>query len=350
METTDFGKTPTGQTAKLFTLTNQQGMIAKVSNYGAALTELHTPDRNGNLADVTLGFPRLEGYLENAPFFGVVAGRYANRIAGGTFQLAGETFRLAQNDGTNHLHGGTNGFNKKLWEPSSEVSDQAETLHLNYTSPDGEEGYPGKLKIQIDYSLNDDGEFRIDYSATCDRPTPINLTNHAYWNLGGEASGSIGDHILTLNASRYTPTDEALIPTGLISAVEDGPLDFRQPERIGERLHQTGLQPAGYDHNFVLTKTHVGALERAATVYHPPSGRTLEILTTEPGIQLYTANFLDDQIIGKSGKPYGQHHGFCLECQHFPDSPNQAHFPSTILPPGQTYRQTTIHRFTTKSQ
>lgn len=350
METTEFGNTSTGQTAKLFTLTNRHGMIAKVSNYGAALTELHTPDRTGTLADVTLGFPSLAGYLENAPFFGVVAGRYANRIAGGIFQLAGETFRLAQNNGTNHLHGGTNGFNKKLWEASSADTNHGETLRLFYTSPDGEEGYPGTVKIQIDYSLNDSNEFRIDYSATSDRATPINLTNHAYWNLGGEASGSICDHELTLNATRYTPTDETLIPTGLVSTVADGPLDFRSPEKIGKRLKQTGLQPSGYDHNYVLTKTHVGALEHAATVYHPPSGRTLEVLTTEPGIQLYTANFLDDQIIGKSGKPYGPHHGFCLECQHFPDSPNQAHFPSTILVPGQTYRQTTIHRFTTGTE
>ncbi|MCS1408788.1 MAG: Aldose 1-epimerase [Verrucomicrobia subdivision 3 bacterium] len=345
METASFGTTETGDEAQLFTLRTSNGLVVKITNFGAAVTEVHVPDRNGTFADVTLGFHNLTSYLKNDPFFGVVVGRYANRIVKGRFKLGGQTYQLATNNGSNHLHGGIAGFNKKLWNATSFESAEASGVSLHYTSPDGEEGYPGNVHLELTYSLNEANELKIDYRATSDQPTPLNLTNHAYWNLGGEHSGHIGDHLLTIHATHHTPTDSELIPTGEIRLVAGSPLDFRQPKAIGRDINQVGGRPLGYDHNFVLNKSQAGALELAATVTHPTTGRQLDVLTTEPALQFYTGNFLDGTLIGKSGTPYESQHGFCLECQHFPDSPNHPHFPSTILNPGQEYTQTTVHRF-----
>ena len=345
MESTIFGKTSSGEVATLFTLRNTNGLIVRVTNYGAAILQVHTPDRDGKLKDITLGFDEFAAYLNNDPFFGVVAGRYANRIARGQFKLDGRDYQLAINNGPNHLHGGTRGFNTRFWSPE-ELSDKGkEGIRLIYESPDQEEGYPGKITVKIDYHLTDSNELRIDYQAISDAPTPINLTNHSYWNLGGEGSGHIGDHELTVNADLYTKVDETLIPTGEIHSVRDTPLDFRTPTRIGDRIAEVGYDPKGYDHNYVLNKSEIGAVEIAASVRHQETGRQMEVWTSEPGIQFYTANFLDGSLTGKSGTPYEKQDGFCLECQHFPDSPNQAHFPTTILTPETVYRQTTIHRF-----
>lgn len=349
METTTFGQTDSGAQATLFTLKNKNGLIARITNYGAAITEMHVPDRHGKLGDVTLGFHSLEGYLRNDPFFGVIAGRYANRIAKGRFNLGGQSYALAVNNGPNHLHGGINGFNTKIWEATPISERDSETLRLTYTSPNNEEGYPGELKVRLDYTLSDTNELQMNYQATTDHPTPINLTNHAYWNLQGDGSGPINDHELTINAKLYTPVDEALIPTGEIHSVDNTPLDFRSSRLVGERIKEIGKAPSGYDHNYVLDKSEIGALETAAILRHEETGRQMEVLTTEPGIQLYTANFLDGSITGKTGKPYTYQTGLCLECQHFPDSPNQPHFPSTILHPGSTYSQTTVHRFSIRT-
>ncbi len=345
METTNFGKTKVGAEASLFTLKNKNGLIARITNYGAAITQMHVPDRSGTFDDITLGFSDLDGYLDNNPFFGVVAGRYANRIAKGSFQLSEKRFQLAQNNGDHHLHGGNEGFNTKIWAASELKQSSAEGIRLTYQSPDGEESYPGALNVRMDYILTDANELRIDYQATTDKATPVNLTNHAYWNLKGEGRGDIQDHELSLAANLYTAVDSTLIPTGEILPVKGTPLDFTSPNTIGSRIQEVGGDPQGYDHNFVLEKPEAGALTRAAVLKHPETGRKMEVFTTEPGIQLYTANFLDGTIEGKSGTRYQPHAGICLECQHFPDSPNQAHFPSTILYPGMVYRQTTIHRF-----
>ncbi len=350
MHSETFGTTSDGQTVTLFTLTNRNGLVVKVSNYGAALTECHIPDRTGTMADVTLGFSQFSDYQDkNDPFLGVVAGRYANRIAKGRFRLEGVDYELAINNGPNHLHGGKRGFDRRVWQ-ASPLGEGKEGVRLGYQSPDGEEAYPGNLETTIEYELTDDNEFRMAYRAQTDRATPINLTNHAYWNLAGESSGSIRDHQLKIEAERYTPVDEHLIPTGEILTVANTPLDFRKARTIGERIDQVGKDPVGYDHNFVLTKEEEGALNLAATVTESRSGRKMEIFTTEPGIQLYTANFLDGTLTGKSGQKYSAHDGLCLECQHFPDSPNHPHFPSTILRPGQEYRQTTLHRFSLDGQ
>ena len=275
VETTIFGETPTGEVANLFTLRNTNGLIVKVTNYGAAIIQVHVPDRDGKLDDITLGFDDLPGYLNNDPFFGVVAGRYANRIAKGQFKLNGKDYRLAINNGPNHLHGGTTGFNKRFWSAVALNEEGKEGVRLTYESPDREEGYPGKVTTQIDYTLNESNELRIEYQAVSDTPTPINLTNHAYWNLGGEGSGHIGDHELTLNADLYTPVDETLIPTGEIRCVNETPLDFRNPTKIGDRIANVGHEPNGYDHNFVLNKSEIGAIELAATclLYTSPSPR-----------------------------------------------------------------------------
>jgi aldose 1-epimerase len=348
VETKIFGQTDSGAQATLFTLRNKNGLIARITNYGAAITEMHVPDRNGESKDVTLGFDSLEGYLRNDPFFGVIAGRYANRIAKGQFSLGAKSYDLAVNNGPNHLHGGKEGFNTKIWSATPLSENDSEGVRLTYTSPNNEEGYPGELKVQLDYILSESNELRMDYQATSDEATPINLTNHAYWNLGGEGSGQIGNHEISINADFFTPVDDDLIPTGEIHSVANTPLDFRSSRLIGERIKEVGHTPTGYDHNFVLKKSEIGALERAATARHEGSGRQMEVLTTEPGIQLYTANFLDGTIVGKSGTPYEYQNGLCLECQHFPDSPNQPHFPATILYPGTVYKQTTVHRFSVR--
>lgn len=340
-----FGHTPEGGEVSEFILSNRNGLRIKVINFGAAITEAHVPDKDSQFADITLGFDTLAGYLENDPFLGVIAGRYANRIANGRFSLAGQDYKLATNNGPNHLHGGLKGFNKKLFTAEVVTDTEDETVRLSYTSADGEEGYPGEVALQLDYSLTQENELVMAYRATTSKATPINLTNHAYWNLEGESSGKIADHLLQIQATQFTPTDEHLIPTGELSSVEGTPLDFRSQQRLGTHLQTVGHAPNGYDHNFVLTKENKNALELAATVIHPDTGRRMDVLTTEPAVQLYTANFLDGTLTGKSGQPYNYQAGFCLECQHFPDSPNQPHFPSTILEPGQVYEQTTIHRF-----
>jgi aldose 1-epimerase len=334
-----FGKLPDGTAVDIFTLTNAQGLIAKVTNYGTIVTKLHVPDRHGKMGDVVLGFDNLDQYLEGHPYFGCTVGRFANRIARGQFTLEGKTYKLAINNGPNHLHGGLKGFDKVVWkaEPQSGAA-----LKFTYTSPDGEEGYPGKLDVTVVMTLTDANELRIDYTAATDQPTPVNLTNHSYFNLAGQ--GDILSHELTLAADRFTPTDADLIPTGELKSVKDTAMDFTSPKLIGSRIGKIGNSESGYDHNYVLNSGGK-TLALAARVYEPTSGRVLEVHTTQPGIQLYTANYLDGSLKGKGGVVYGRQHAFCLETQHFPDSVNQPKFPSTILRPGEAYRQTTVHKF-----
>lgn len=337
-----FGTSLDGQLVDLYTLTNAGGLVAKVTNYGTIITELHVPDRNGKFADIVLGFDKLDPYLQKHPFFGCVVGRVANRIAKGRFTLDGKTYTLAINNGPNHLHGGIKGFDKMVWKAEPQAGT---AVNFTYTSLDGEEGYPGTLAIAVSMALTDANELRIDYSATTDKPTPVNLTNHSYFNLaGGE---DVLNHELMLAADFFTPSDANLIPTGEIKSVKGTPMDFTVPHPIGSRFSQLTNTPVGYDHNFVLNGGGKG-LALAARAYEPKSGRLMETLTTEPGVQLYTGNFLNGTLTGKHGVVYGQHAGFCLETQHFPDAVNQPAFPSVIFRPGQTYRQTTIYRFSTR--
>ena len=353
LQRTAFGKLSDGTAVELFTLKNANGLVAKITNYGATITELHVPDRHGNLGDVVLGFDNLAQYLQGHPCFGCTVGRVANRIARGRFVLDGKTYTLAINDGPNHLHGGLKGFDKVLWQATPL---QGAALKFAYTSPDGEEGYPGTLAVEITMSLTDVDELRIDYSAVTDKPTPVNLTNHSYFNLAGQ--GDVLGHELMLAADYYTPADAELIPTGQIAPVRGTPLDFTTAQPIGSRFSQLRSGPIGYDSNFVLnggkSVGFAGHLPGSGRVIHARvcesgSGRVMELSTTEPGVQLYTANFLDSSLTGKGGVVYRRHAAVCLEAQHFPDSVNRPKFPSIILRPGQTYRQTTVYRFTTKS-
>ena len=340
-----------GEEVTLYTLTNANGMEVKVTNYGGIITSVVVPDRDGNMENVTLGFTTLDEYVEGHPYFGNITGRYANRIARGTFDIEGEKFYLAlNNNNINALHGGVMGFDKYVWA-AEEVSGEGEVgVKLSRVSPDMEEGYPGNLDVEVTYTLTDNDEIRIDYHATTDEPTHVNLTNHAYWNLAGEGSGTTEDHELTLMASNYTPVDSTLIPTGEIAPVAGTPLDFTTPHAIGERVRDGFEQlvlGSGYDHNFVLDRPSPDdtTLIVAARVVEPESGRTLEISTTEPGIQFYSGNFLVATEIGASGKMYRQGDGFALETQHFPDSPNQPDFPSTLLEPDAEFNSTTIYAF-----
>ncbi len=342
-----FGKTADGQQVDLYTLTNKNGLIAKIMTYGALLTELHVPDRDGKIGDVVLGFNDLAGYLKGHPYFGATTGRVANRIAKGRFTLDGKEYTLATNNGPNHLHGGNVGLDKRVWKAKEVPAESGRAVKLTYLSPDGEEGYPGRLDIEVTYTLSSADELRIDYKAVTDKPTPVNLTNHSYFNLAGAGSGPILDHELTLFADHYTPVDAAGIPTGEIAPVQGTVMDFAKPMSIGARIDQLTGSPGGYDHNYVLNNQD-GTLALAARVYEAKSGRQMEVLTTEPGVQLYTGNFLDGTVTGKGGKIYKQRYGLCLETQHYPDSVNQPSFPSTILRPGMTYRQTTIYRFSTR--
>lgn len=337
-----FGEMADGSPADLYTLTNARGLVAKVTNYGTIITELHVPDRAGKLGDIVLGFDNLNQYLKGHPYFGCTVGRFANRIAKGQFTLEGKSYHLAINNGPNHLHGGLKGFDKVLWG-ATQLTGAA--VEFTYTSADGEEGYPGKLKVVVVMTLTDSDELRIDYTATTDRPTPINLTNHSYFNLAG--AGDILRHQLTVQAGQYTPVDSTLIPTGEIRPVGGTPLDFTKPQAVGARISQIGNEERGYDHNFVLDSGG-RSLALAARVYEPDSGRVMEVSTTQPGIQLYTANYLDGTLVGKGGRAYSRHCALCLETQHFPDSVNQPKFPTTVLRPGETYRQTTVHRFLTQ--
>jgi aldose 1-epimerase len=349
-----FGNTSDGHAVDLFVLTGAQGMQVSITNYGGIVTSLIVPDRKGNLADVVLGFESLDGYLAGHPFFGCIVGRYANRIAKGTFTLEGKKYTLAKNNGENHLHGGNRGFDKMVWKAEATAGKAGPTLRLSRTSPDGEEGYPGNLALTVTYTLTKDNALRIDYAATTDKPTPINLTNHSYFNLAGAGNGDILGHEITINADRFTPVDGGLIPTGELQSVEGTPFDFRKPVAIGARIGQDDEQlrlGKGYDHNFVLNRKDPGKGGEpllAARAYEPTTGRVLEVLTTEPGIQLYCGNFLDGSHKGKGGKAYKHRYGFCLETQHFPDSPNQPSFPTTILRPGETFKSTTIYRFSAR--
>jgi len=340
-----FGTTSNGQPVEIFTLANKHGLKARIMTYGALLTELHVPNRTGEFADIVLGFDQLPNYLKGHPHFGCATGRYANRIAKGRFKLNDKEYQLACNNGPNHLHGGPNGIDKKVWTAAPVQTASGSAVRFSYLSPDGEESYPGNLRIDITYTLTESDELQIDYEATTDKPTPINLTNHSYFNLAGAGNGDILGHELRINADFYTPVDETSIPTGEIVGVAGTVMDFTKPTPIGLRFGELKNKPAGYDHNYVLNKAHPGELTLAAEVYEPKQGRLLKVSTTEPGVQLYTANYLDGRFAGKGGKAYPQHGAFCLECQHFPDSVNRAHFPPVILNPGQSYSQTTVHAF-----
>ena len=342
-----FGKTEDGKKVDAYILTNKNGLQAKIITYGAMLTEMHVPDKNGNLGDVVFGHDKLEDYLDGHSYFGVTTGRVANRIAKGKFTLDGHEYSLATNNDPNHLHGGIEGIDKKVWSAREVRSKEGEAVAFSYVSPDGEEGYPGELKMKVTYTLTNDNELRIDYLATTNKATPVNLTNHAYWNLAGK--GQILDHVLQLNADHYTPVDKTGIPTGEILKVDDV-MSFLKPTKIGARIDDAKLagEPGGYDHNYCLNKIEFGKISMAARVEEETSGRTLEIFTTEPGIQFYTGNFLNGTEIGKGGWKYEFRNAFCLETQHFPDSINQPHFPSTVLRPKEKYTQTTIHKFGVK--
>jgi aldose 1-epimerase len=334
-----FGKLTDGRSVDCFTLTNANGLVAKIINYGTIITELHVPDRKGQLADIVLGFDQFEPYLKGHPYFGCTVGRVANRIAKGRFTLNGQTYTLAVNNGPNHLHGGLKGFDKVLWQAAPQAK---AAVQFSYSSPDGEEGYPGRLQVTVLMTLTDANELRLDYSAVTDKPTPVNLSNHSYFNLAG--SGDVLGHEIMIAADNFTPPDPTLIPTGEIKPVQGTPLDFRKPAALGARISQIGGDPPGFDHNYVINgggKT----LAQAARVSEPKSGRVMEVRTTEPGVQLYTGNYLDGSLVGKRGAVYRRHSGLCLETQHFPDSVNQPKFPSVILQPGQVYRQTTVHQF-----
>ncbi|MGX9120631.1 aldose epimerase family protein [Mesorhizobium sp. BHbsci] len=349
VDKTPFGNTQDGKAVDLYTLTNDRGASVKFIAYGGIITAINVPDRWGKLDNVVLGFKELADYESMNPYFGALIGRYGNRIGGAKFTLDGTQYQLAANNGPNSLHGGTKGFDKVVWavEPLSSVSGAA--ARLNYTSKDGEEGYPGTLTVQVVYSLTNDNELRIDYEATTDKPTVVNLTSHSYFNLAGDGTGGVDDHILTINADRYTPVDATLIPTGQLASVTATPFDFRQGAPIGARIRSNDPQMAygrGYDHNFVLNRSG-GGLSLAARVYEPRSGRIMEISTTEPGVQFYSGNFLDSTLVGAAGQQYRQTDGFCLETQHFPDSPNKPSFPTTVLKPGETLKSTTIHKFST---
>jgi aldose 1-epimerase len=339
-----FGKSPDGAPVDIFTLRNAGGIEARLCNYGGIIVSLKAPDRAGNLADVTLGYDDLEGYLAANPFFGTLVGRYANRIAKARFTLEGVTYALAANNGPNALHGGLKGFDKVLWQVARSAAAPDPTLELSYLSKDGEEGYPGNLNVKAVYRLTADNTLRLDFTASTDKTTVVNLTQHAYFNLAG--AGDILGHQVYIDADRFTPVDDTLIPTGELRPVAGTPLDFRRPTAIGARIELDDEQLKrgnGYDHNFVLNHP-AGRLDVVARVSEPATGRVLELLTTEPGLQLYTGNFLDGSIRGKGGQVYRRRSGLCLEAQHFPDSPNQPAFPSTVLKPGQVYRNTIAFR------
>ena len=345
-----FGKTADGVNVDLYTLTNRNGMEAKIMNYGGIVVSLTTPDRNNKYADVVLGFNDLESYLKGHPYFGALIGRYGNRIAKGRFTLNGVEYKLAVNNGENHLHGGIKGFDKVIWTAKPMRTKNGASLSLTYLSKDGEEGYPGNLTVNVVYTLTNNNELRINYTASTDKDTVTNLTHHSYFNLAGEGNGDILNHQLTLTANRFTPTDAGSIPTGELRNVQGTPFSFLKSTGIGERINASDQQlqfAGGYDHNYVVNG-RAGTLRQAASVYEPTSGRVMEVWTTEPGIQFYTGNFLDGTLTGKSGKIYQRRYGFCLETQHYPDSPNQPAFPTTTLRKGATYRSTTIYRFSAR--
>jgi aldose 1-epimerase len=353
-----FGKTKDGKAVELYVLSLDKGMTVKVMTYGATITELWAPDKEGQLSDVTLGFDTLKGYQQkDTPFFGCVVGRYANRIAKGRFTLDGTEYKLATNNGPNHLHGGNKGFDKAVWKWVREMRGRRSfwsngkltpaefvSITLQHVSPDKDEGYPGQLTAKVTYTLTDRNELRLDYRATTDKPTVVNLTNHAYFNLAGHDKGDILGHELTLKAEKFTPADDTLIPTGKIEPVKGTPFDFTKPMTIGSRIGKLKGEPQGYDVNYVIDGKP-GTLRLAAVVREPKSGRVMEMETTEPGVQLYTGNFLDGKAKGKGGAVYKKHAGLCLEAQRYPDTPNRKDFPTAVLRPKEPYRQTTVYRF-----
>jgi len=336
-----FGRLPDGREVELYSLKNGRGLEARLMNLGATLVALEVPSRDLRPADVVLGYDTLEDYVRYPSYFGCVVGRYANRIAEGRFTLDGVEYTLARNNGENHLHGGIRGFDKAVWKARPVEGENAAGVEFTYLSPDGEEGYPGNLDCAATYWLNEDNELKIVYEAKTDKATPVNLTNHSFFNLAGQGNGDILGHEVMLRAGRFIPVDEGLIPTGEIRGVRGTPMDFTEPHTVGSRIAEV---KGGYDHNYVIDGSSAGPV-LAARVREPQGGRVMEILTTEPGVQFYTGNFLDGSITGKAGKVYRKHYGFCLETQHFPDSPNRPSFPSTILRPGGAYRSETIHRF-----
>lgn len=343
-----YGTTRDGRAVEQFGLSNANGMEVTLISYGGILTSIRVPDRQGRFANVALGFDNLAQYEAGHPYFGAITGRYANRIAGGRFTLDGVEYELYKQDGLSSLHGGAVGFDKRIWNART-IDDGVE---FSYLSPDGEEGYPGALAVSVRYLLDADNALRIDYAAVTDAPTVLNLTNHSYFNLMGEGEGTIYEHILTLNADSYTPTDSRQIPTGEVAPVAGAPFDFRAPKAIGpgqRAAHPQIVMAKGYDHNFVLNRDGLDdeELGMAARVYEPRSGRVMEVWTTEPGVQFYAGNVLDTTLVGTSGRLYRQSDGFALETQHFPDSPNQPHFPSTVLRPGERFESTTVYRFST---
>jgi aldose 1-epimerase len=346
---TEFGRTPEGGVVYEYTLTNRRGWDARVITYGGVLVALRVPDRRRVVGDVVLGYQDLSGYLSDTKYMGAIVGRYANRIARGHFKLGGVEYQLATNNNGNHLHGGVRGFDKVVWDARPLKVRNGASVELTYKSHDGEEGYPGNLTVTVTYTLTDAGELRIDYRATTDKDTILNLTNHSYFNLKGQGSGDILDHVLTINASRFTPSDATAIPTGELRAVSGTPFDFTRPTAIGARIEQADEQlkfGSGYDHNYVIDG-RAGVLRPAATAYEPTSGRVLEVFTTQPGMQLYTGNFLSGER-GKGGSTYARRGGLCLETQHFPDSPNKPNFPPTILRKGATFRSTTVYKFSAR--
>ncbi len=343
IEERSFGHTPDGKEVRLYVLSNGNGMVAKISSYGPILTELEVPDRQGHAANVVLGFDNLPQYLQGHPGFGATIGRVANRIGKARFTLDGVEYKLAVNNGPNHLHGGIKGFDKMVWETKSVVTNENEaSVEFFYLSKDGEENYPGNLSVTVTFTLTRDNALRIHYKAKTDKATPINLTNHSYFNLAG--IGDVLNHSVTIFADRYTPGDDTLIPTGEIAAVAGTPLDFRTPRKVGERIDQLKPNPGGYDHNYVLNAGGK-SLALAARVTEPTTGRVMEVSTTEPGVQLYTGNFLDGKLKGLGGVQYVRHSGLCLETQHFPDAINKPNFPSVVLRPGQTFDSTTVYKF-----
>ncbi len=343
-----FGITSGGAAVEQYTLTNVHGMEVKFITFGGSITSIRVPDRNGTFANVNLSLARIENYEAGSPYFGSLVGRVANRIGSARFTLGGKVYPLAANNGQNALHGGLKGFNSKVWTAEKLQPERGDSVALTYVSPDGEEGYPGTLTVRVVYTLTDDNAIRIDYSASTDALTVVNLTNHAYFNLSGAGSGSIEDHLITINADHYTPIDRGLIPTGELAQVDGTPFDLRQPTLIGLNLrsnHPQMVLGRGYDHNFVLKQSDTQSPTFAARVYEPISGRVMEVFTTEPGVQFYTGNFLDGTLVGAEGHTYRQGDALCLETQHFPDSPNQPQFPSIELQPGELFQSTTVYKF-----
>lgn len=350
IEKAPFGEVE-GQPVDLYTLTNANGLVMTVTNYGGIVVSLTVPDKAGNLGDIVLGFSAVADYVKNSPYYGCIVGRYGNRIGKAKFSLDGQEYTLAANNGENSLHGGVKGFDKVIWAAKEVKTDNAVGVELKYLSKDMEEGFPGNLDATVTYWLTNDNEFKIEYAATTDKPTVVNLTHHSYFNLAGEGSGDILGHELTINADTYTPVDQGLIPTGKLEPVEGTPMDFRTATAVGARIDADFEQlkfGKGYDHNWVLNRKSAGDMELAATVFEPKSGRVMEVLTTEPGLQFYAGNFLDDSRTGKSGKVNGFRTGLCLETQHYPDSPNKPDFPTVVLKPGETYKTSTIYKFSTK--